>query len=106
MKTPGSTAQAVGIAVFTERAASASIPVRPSVRKAWRLALTYGFLSARPPSQCGLATFNSALAAHLTKGDAFGGIVRVTAEGGKIMKSVDYSKLEKLLREPAREEGS
>jgi glycosyltransferase involved in cell wall biosynthesis len=45
------------------------------------LALTYGFLSTHPPTQCGLATFNSALSAHLTGGGVFGGIVRVTAVG-------------------------
>jgi glycosyltransferase involved in cell wall biosynthesis len=45
------------------------------------LACTYGFLSTHPPTQCGLATFNSALASHLTKGGMRGGIVRVTAEG-------------------------
>jgi glycosyltransferase involved in cell wall biosynthesis len=55
--------------------------VRPDDRKAWQLALTYGFLSTHPPTQCGLATFNSALAAHLTGDGLFGGIVRVTAEG-------------------------
>ncbi|NAS23890.1 glycosyltransferase [Herbidospora sp. NEAU-GS84] len=41
------------------------------------MACTYGFLSTHPPTRCGLATFNSALAAHL----GGGGIVRVTADG-------------------------
>ncbi len=43
-----------------------------------QLARSYGFLSTHPPTRCGLATFNSALAAHLNGGH---GIVRVTAEG-------------------------
>lgn len=43
------------------------------------MAASYGFLSTHPPTQCGLATFNSALAAHLTAGGAPGGVVRVTA---------------------------
>lgn len=41
---------------------------------------SYGFLSTHPPTQCGLATFNVALAAFLTAGGAHGGVVRVTAE--------------------------
>jgi glycosyltransferase involved in cell wall biosynthesis len=42
------------------------------------VATRYGFLSTHPPTQCGLARFNSALAAGLTAGgDASAGIVRV-----------------------------
>ncbi len=40
------------------------------------MAVRYGFLSTAPPTRCGLATFNSALATHLG-GDS--GTVRVTA---------------------------
>ncbi|SIN31991.1 glycosyltransferase [Micromonospora cremea] len=42
---------------------------------------SYGFLSTHPPTRCGLATFNSALAAQLTADGARGGIVRVTDHG-------------------------
>ncbi|MBA3488618.1 MAG: glycosyltransferase [Longispora sp.] len=38
----------------------------------------YGFLSTHLPTQCGLATFNASLVAHLTRGDVRGGVVRVT----------------------------
>lgn len=42
---------------------------------------SYGFLSTHPPTQCGLATFNSALSAQLTAGGPAGGIVRVISGG-------------------------
>jgi glycosyltransferase involved in cell wall biosynthesis len=45
------------------------------------VATTYGFLSTHPPTRCGLATFNAALAAALTAGASTGGVVRVTTGG-------------------------
>ena len=42
---------------------------------------SYGFLSTHPPTRCGLATFNAALAAQLTADGTRGGIVRVTDHG-------------------------
>jgi glycosyltransferase involved in cell wall biosynthesis len=40
---------------------------------------TYGFLSTYPPTQCGLATFNAALATHLVAGAPGSGVVRLLA---------------------------
>ncbi|MEV0213748.1 glycosyltransferase [Micromonospora sp. NPDC050695] len=42
---------------------------------------SFGFLSTHPPTRCGLATFNSALATQLTADGTRGGIVRVTDHG-------------------------
>ncbi len=39
--------------------------------------VTFGFLSTHPPTQCGLATFNAALAAQLTSGADGSGVVRL-----------------------------
>src|SRR3982751_3953065 len=41
---------------------------------------TYGFLSTYPPTQCGLATFNAALATHLNAGSGGTGVVRLLAD--------------------------
>jgi glycosyltransferase involved in cell wall biosynthesis len=40
---------------------------------------TYGFLSTYPPTRCGLATFNAALATHLNTGALGNGVVRLLA---------------------------
>jgi glycosyltransferase involved in cell wall biosynthesis len=45
------------------------------------MTISFGMLSTHPPTRCGLATFNSALAAELTTGGLSGGVVRVTASG-------------------------
>jgi glycosyltransferase involved in cell wall biosynthesis len=43
--------------------------------------INYGMLSTHPPTRCGLATFNSALAGELIAGAGSGGVVRVTSSG-------------------------
>ncbi|WP_127500538.1 glycosyltransferase [Actinoplanes solisilvae] len=41
------------------------------------MTIRFGFLSTHPPTHCGLASFNAALAAHLAADGVAGGIVRV-----------------------------
>jgi glycosyltransferase involved in cell wall biosynthesis len=43
--------------------------------------INYGMLSTHPPTRCGLAAFNSALADELITGAGMGGVVRVTTGG-------------------------
>jgi hypothetical protein len=45
------------------------------------MAIRYGLLSTHPPTRCGLATFNAALAGSLTAAGAQTGIVRVIEAG-------------------------
>ncbi|WP_436523620.1 glycosyltransferase [Actinoplanes sp. HUAS TT8] len=49
------------------------------------MTIRYGFLSTHPPTLCGLATFNSALATHL----GGGGIVRVAETGDDLTSQTD-----------------
>jgi glycosyltransferase involved in cell wall biosynthesis len=50
---------------------------------------TYGFLSTYPPTQCGLATFNAALATHLNAIGGASGVVRLLAGDDKGGLEVD-----------------
>ncbi|GAA4958158.1 glycosyltransferase [Actinoplanes utahensis] len=48
------------------------------------MTVRYGFLSTHPPTRCGLATFNAALATHLGEIAGPSGIVRVAGHGDDI----------------------
>ena len=50
---------------------------------------TYGFLSTYPPTQCGLATFNAALATHLNTGTGGNGVVRLLPSDAELAKEGD-----------------
>jgi polysaccharide biosynthesis protein PslF len=52
---------------------------------------TYGFLSTYPPTQCGLATFNAALATHLNAGSGGSGVVRLLAGDDRGGLPVDHT---------------
>jgi len=51
--------------------------------------IRYGFLSTHPPTRCGLATFNAALAGHLAEAGTPDGIVRVITNGDDPAPSSD-----------------
>jgi glycosyltransferase involved in cell wall biosynthesis len=54
---------------------------------------TYGFLSTYPPTQCGLATFNAALASHLNATAGGSGVVRLLAGDDKGGLEIDRNAL-------------
>src|SRR5688500_10438661 len=56
-------------------------PLTPAMIGRKAMAATFGLLSTHPPTRCGLASFNGALAAQLTTAGRAGGVVRVTAAG-------------------------
>src|SRR5689334_24214294 len=51
------------------------------------MGLSYGFLSSHPPTQCGLATFNSALVNHLEPDGGVDHVVRVVT-GSEDLRAV------------------
>ncbi|WP_433790789.1 hypothetical protein [Actinoplanes sp. CA-252034] len=65
------------------------------------MTIRYGFLSTHPPTRCGLATFNSALATHLSKVAGPSGIVRVVANGDTITSAPDVAHTWGTPRRPA-----
>ena len=65
------------------------------------MATRYGLLSTHPPTLCGLATFNAALAQSLAADSAVTGIVRVTGQGDVASPGTDVQHIW-----PAREPGA
>jgi polysaccharide biosynthesis protein PslF len=56
------------------------------------MSATYGFMSTHPPTRCGLATFNAALAAQLTAGAPGSGVVRL-ADGPDLAAAASVGSL-------------
>jgi polysaccharide biosynthesis protein PslF len=57
-----------------------SIRLRFRSRKQALMGVRFGFVSTFPPTQCGIATFSAALAAHIDRSGSSVGIVRVVDE--------------------------
>ena len=54
---------------------------RPMTGRHGYVSVNFGLMSTHPPTECGLATFNSALAGHLARAGGQVGIVQVGGDG-------------------------